>query len=461
MKIILSLLLFLLTISSVSTQRSVVSGEFLYQKNEKFKIQTIDNPLFESFATLIDTMSDVKGKFHVEFQISQPQFVYFRSSHGLFRIFIRPDETLYIKMLNKWSMEFGGGTAVENNWLFQHKFLESKITTLPNDMIWSDIKQVAQLEFEDNLKSLDSLKRNATDVFYQFAYSEILAQKYLTWLAIRNLKSQNLDMEAQYYLDSQLKKFYEEDVIDTGYSKSYLSLVFYLKKYLHVLSKDNITELHSCWSRIQNDTIQSLLQYYVKKPILQQQLQFVCANFIIGQIFDSLGIEEIIPVVQHLSQLYPSAPSTTFINEHLSVKKRIFLVTKLIDFKLWNEQKEEVLVSSLLDSITRIEFSDLKRVKMMEENDKRMIESYKLFYSVSYPKKNIGIIIGETFEDWWAFFQKNKTTLHKPYYFLPAQEAERVKKDYFFNEIPFSFDVLKNQKINHMISSYSFFYRRE
>lgn len=439
-------LLFMLTLSSTMVaKQSIIEGTFLYQKNEKFCIGTVDNSFLQDVDCLVDTVSDSKGYFKIELDIEEERILVFKSSHGKFKFYIKPSDSLYISMLNIWNIKFSGTSAIENNWIYTHGFHNVNVNNASSVDLWSDEKQKAQLEYDDQMDQLKKIRNDVTGYFYKYAKSEILGKKFKKWCSIHaELERNNKDFEAKNYMENEVRTLINEPIIDNTSSYNYHYSMIYCDKFLPFNPHYDQYTIDSIWQKIPNDTTKQVLQYFRSFPNYYKSIQYLAANGLIFRAKDSIDLKFSHIYMDYLKEKFPKSKTNEFLEKMYKNKTKELLLTNIVDFKLINEKNDTLNILSQIDQKTLLIFTTTN-YSVSSDSLLSSIQSF-LKYSES-PKdfKIITIYVGDTFDNWRSKIEylKNKSDC----FLICNNNLEQFKKDYYVSEIPYFILTDKSLKI--------------
>lgn len=444
MKLIWSILL-LTTTSWVLAKPTIIEGTFLYQKNEKFCVGTIENSFLQDVDCCVDTISDNKGNFKITLDIEDEQILVFKSTHGKFKFYIKPSDSIHISILNIWNIKFSGSSALENNWIFANKFHKTTANDASSTEIWSDVKQKAQLEYEDQMNQLKKIRDEVTDYFYKYAKSEILGKKYSIWCSIHaNYEYNNKDFEVKNYMEKEVRSFLDEPIIDNTISYNYHYTMIYCNKFLPFNPHFNQYTIDTIWQKIPNDTTKQVLQYFRAFPNYYKSIQYLAANGLIFRAKDSIDLKFSHIYMDYLKEKFPKTYSNEYLNKAFKSKSRELLLTKVVDFNIINVQKDTLKMLPQIDQKSLLIFTTTN-YSISNDSLTSSIQTY--LNNIESPKdfKIITIYVGDTLDNWKSKVENLKSK--SDCYFLCENNLEQFKKDYFIKELPYFILTDKNLKI--------------
>lgn len=160
----LSLLaLILLFYQNLSAQKCFIQGQFLYSAEEDYSFGIYDHPLLQDQLPIIgEGRSDTDGTFSFDLEIAKPQILQLKRRADVYRIYIQPGDTLSLKILNRFNIEFAGDSRRENDLLFQMEFHQAFFAGDP---------------LEDCLLALDTLGVNRQALIQQYKEEPSLINK--------------------------------------------------------------------------------------------------------------------------------------------------------------------------------------------------------------------------------------------------------------------------------------------
>lgn len=445
MKYIWISLLFLFA-TTIQAKPTIIEGTFLYQKNEKFCIGIIENNLLDELECWKDTISDEKGNFKVNIDLEEEKILVFKSTHGKFKFYAKPSDSLFISILNIWNIKFTGASSFENNWMIAHKF-HQLTTSFPNPFdSWMDEKQRAQIDFEENMGQLEKVKDQVSEYFYSYAKTEILGMKYRVWCRIHaDLVQIKRDFEMISYMENEIKTFLNEPIIDDISSHNYHYSMVYCDKFIPVNPSFNQYSIADIWQKVPNDTTKQVLQHFKNFPNLYKSIQYLAANGLINNAKDSTELFFAKRYVTYLSDLYPKQGTNKVLNNSYYEMSRTILLTKAEDFKVLDSHKDTFNMSELIDQKTLLVFYTLNQ----RENFDSLQNSINSFVKmIKHPEEFniVAVYVSDSLETWLQHI----ATLKKKEncYFLCENQKETVKKDYYLKTLPYCMMVEKDLKIS-------------
>ena len=115
--------LILLLSQNSAAQKCFVQGQFLYSSEEDYSFGIYEHPLLEAqFPVLGEGRSDAEGNFSFELEIAEPKILQLKRKADVYSIYVQPGDTLSLKILNRFNIEFAEGSGNENELLFQMDF---------------------------------------------------------------------------------------------------------------------------------------------------------------------------------------------------------------------------------------------------------------------------------------------------------------------------------------------------
>lgn len=104
-------------------QIALIQGQFLYSTAEDYSYGIYQHPLLEAqFPVLGEGRSDTIGRFSFELDVTAPKILHLKRKADVYRIYVKPGDTLSLKILNRFNIEFAGDSGRENELLFQMEF---------------------------------------------------------------------------------------------------------------------------------------------------------------------------------------------------------------------------------------------------------------------------------------------------------------------------------------------------
>lgn len=104
-------------------QITLIQGQFLYSSEEDYSYGIYEHPLLEGeFTVLGEGRSNAAGDFSFELEIGEPRILQLKRKADVYPIYVQPGDTLSLKILNRFNIEFAGDSDRENDLLFQMEF---------------------------------------------------------------------------------------------------------------------------------------------------------------------------------------------------------------------------------------------------------------------------------------------------------------------------------------------------
>ncbi len=130
----------------LSASKVVIQGQFLYSKQEAYSYGIFQHPQLEAELPIWgEGESDETGKFEFSIDISEPQVLQLQRKADVYRLYVQPGDSLQVKILNRFNIEFAGGSREENELFFQMEFHQAFYAGDP---------------LEDCLLAMDTLQAN-------------------------------------------------------------------------------------------------------------------------------------------------------------------------------------------------------------------------------------------------------------------------------------------------------------
>lgn len=157
------LTLILLSYQTLPAQKCFIQGQFLYSAEEEYSYGIYDHPLLQDqFPVMGEGRSDAEGKFSFDLNIVKPQILQLKRRADVYRVYIQPGDTLSLKILNRFNIEFAGDSRRENELLFQMEFHQAFYAGDP---------------LEDCLLALDTLGANRQALIQQYKQEPTLVNE--------------------------------------------------------------------------------------------------------------------------------------------------------------------------------------------------------------------------------------------------------------------------------------------
>lgn len=115
--------LILLLSQNSAAQKCFVQGQFLYSTAEDYSYGFYEHPLLEAqFPVLGEGRSDTTGNFSFALDLAEPKILQLKRKADTYSIYLQPGDTLSLKILNRFNIEFAGKSKTENELFFQMDF---------------------------------------------------------------------------------------------------------------------------------------------------------------------------------------------------------------------------------------------------------------------------------------------------------------------------------------------------
>lgn len=441
----LCMLVFLCFATTAIAVQTTITGVFQYQKSERFCIGLLDNSLLDEIDCKVDTSSNQEGKFRLDLDLSEETIFIFKSTHGKFKFYVKPGDSLHVSILNIWNIKYSGTSAIENNWMFKHQLHQIDFSYPAVVEFWSDQKQKAQMAFDENFEALLALKQQVSPYFFQYVYSELLGLKYQTWNKILfAFEKLGGDITMKSYMVDEVKKFLKEPVVDNSASQNYLWCVLNSEKYIPVYKDAECYNIDTIWQKLPNDSTRQILQYYAKYPKLYKVVEYLAINGTIQNAVDTIELQQAQRNLQYLAGKYPGFIGNQTLQKMHYDRSREVKVTTLIDFRVLNSKGDTLHVKDLVKDKTLLAFTN---IRLNIENDSMTARLRRMSNDTSYRDdyKTLSLFVSETYDQW----QKHVASL--PYasdcYYVRKEDVPQIKIDYYLDMLPYYVLVDKDHKI--------------
>ncbi len=442
---VLCMLVFLCVATAAMAVQTTITGVFQYQKSERFCIGLLENSLLDEMDCQLDTASTQEGKFRLEIDLSEETIFVFKSTHGKFKFYLKPGDSLHLTILNIWNIKYSGTSAIENNWMFQHQLHQIDFSYPAVVEFWSDQKQKAQMAFDENYEALQALKQQVSPFFFQYVYSELLGLKYQTWNKIlSNFDKLGGDVTMTSYMVDEVKKFLKEPIVDNSGSKNYLLCLLNAEKYIPIYKGAECYNIDTIWQKLPNDSTRQVLQYYAKYPKLYKVVEYLAINGTIQNASDTLALQRAQHNMQYLAAKYPRFIGNQTLQKLHYDRSREVMVTALIDFRVLNSRGDTLHIKDLVKDKTLLAFTN---IRLNIENDSMTARLRRMSKDTTYRDdyKTLSLFFSDKYEDW----QKHVASL--PYaadcYFVRKEDLPQIKIDYYLDTVPYYVLVDKDHKI--------------
>lgn len=150
-------------------QQAVVQGQFLFSGEETFSFGKYQYPLIEEELPILgEGRSDSLGRFQFQLSLSTPSFIHFKRAQDVYILYLEPGDSLSLKILNRFNIEFAGTRKEENEVFFQLGFNQDFYVEDP---------------LEDALLAIDTLEAHRQAVLRTYRQNHKLANPgFLTYL---------------------------------------------------------------------------------------------------------------------------------------------------------------------------------------------------------------------------------------------------------------------------------------
>ncbi len=173
-------------------QAAVLQGQFLYSTEEEYSYGIYQHPLLEAeFPVMGAGKSDTNGKFTISLELSKPQILQIKRNADTYPIYVQPGDTLSLKILNRFNIEFAGSSRRENELLFEMEFHQA---FYPGDPL------------EDCLLAIDTLESNRQARIQAYKAEEVLINEdFLSYLkaAVVGSRYARLNQVYHYHVQEQ------------------------------------------------------------------------------------------------------------------------------------------------------------------------------------------------------------------------------------------------------------------
>lgn len=408
-------------------QEVVVSGEFLYSGKEEFSYGMYLHPLIESEMPVIGKgTSDSKGHFQFRLTLSEAQLIQLKRGNDTYPLYLRPGDTLTLKILNRFNIEFEGTSKRENEALFQMGFHHAFYVTDP---------------LEDCLLAMDTLETHRQALiraygeekgmvdpdFSQYMKAAVVGNRYdrLNRIYHHHVK----DQPENPLLAIASNELLDLPVFDETRSATYLNAVLALignklerEKVLNpMLSEDTNRQ----WQR-RRDIAREWIQ---AAPQLKRHLDFALLAMQLWWVEDEKSLEQFEEVWNEAKNTYPKDTLHTLLNELYEDRRCGVLLQSLDDLTLKDSLGKTVLLSEL-DRFPAL-------VLLWSDSTELSFELDRLG-SVLPANWNevqlISIYLGQDLEHWEA--QRATVTIQRPHFHLTKEGSQAFLDQYKVHKTP-------------------------
>lgn len=173
-------------------QTVVLQGQFLYSTEEEYSYGIYTHPLLEAeFPVLGEGRSDANGRFTISLEIAEPQILQIKRRADTYSIYVQPGDSLSLKILNRFNIEFAGSSRRENELFFQMEFHQAFYPADP---------------LEDCLLAIDTLESNRQAQIQLYEGEEALINEdFLTYLkaAVAGSRYARLNQIYHHHMEEQ------------------------------------------------------------------------------------------------------------------------------------------------------------------------------------------------------------------------------------------------------------------
>ena len=412
---------------SSSAQKALVRGELLYSGKEDFSYGMYLHPLIESEMPLIgEGTSDSKGHFQFQLALSEAQIIQLKRGNDTYPLYLKPGDTLTLKILNRFNIEFEGTSKRENEALFNMGFHHAFYVTDP---------------LEDCLLAMDTLETHRQALIQTYIEEEGgRNQDFLQYLkaAVVGSRYDRLNRIYHHHVKDQPEnpllaitsnELLDLPVFDETRSATYLNAVLAFignklerEKVLNpILGEDPNRQ----WQRrrvIAQEWIQSATQ-------LKRHLHFALLAMQLWWVEDKKSLTQFEAAWKEAKGTFPKDTLHVLLNDLYKDRRCGVLLQSLDDL-------------SLVDSLgKRGQLSELDRfpvlVLLWSDSTDLSFEINRLG-SVLPPNRNeiqlIAIYLGQDLEYWAA--QRAQVTTPRPHFYLTKEDSQAFLDQYEVHKTP-------------------------
>lgn len=424
--IILLFWLGLATLTS-SAQEALIRGELLYSGEEDFSYGRYLHPLIESEMTVIGAgTSDSKGHFQFQVSLSEAQIIQLKRGNDTYPLYLRPGDTLALKILNRFNIEFEGTSKRENEALFKMGFHHVFYVTDP---------------LEDCLLAMDTLetrrqaliqaygeeKGEVDEDFLRYMKAAVVGNRYdrLNRIYHHHVK----DQPENPLLAIASNELLDLPVIDEVRSAAYLNAVLAFvenklarEKVLDPILSENPSQQWQRRRRIATERIQSA-------PQLKRYLDFALLAMELWWVEDKKGLEQFEAVWKETKNAFPKDTLHTLLNELYEDRRCGVLLQSLDDISLVDSLGKTVLLSEL-DRFPAL-------VLLWSDSTELSFELDRLG-SLLPPNWNeiqlVAIYLGQDLKHWKA--QRAQVATQRSHFHLTKEDSKAFLNQYEVHKTP-------------------------
>jgi|GEM_PF-1822852 len=423
------ILLFWLGLTALmsSAQEAVVRGELLYSGEEDFSYGTYLHPLIESEMPILGKgTSDSKGHFQFQVSVSEAQIIHLKRGNDTYSLYLRPGDTLALKILNRFNIEFEGNSKEENEALFKMGFQHAFYVTDP---------------LEDCLLAMDTLEahrqaliqayveeqKGVNQDFLQYLKAAAVGNRYdrLNRIYHHHIKDQPENPLLAIASNELLNLPVYDEIRSATYLNAVLAFIDNKLEREKVLNPILSEDPNSQWERrrhIAREWIQSA-------PQLKRHLDFALLAMQLWWVEDKKGLAQFEEAWKETKNTFPKDAMHTLLNDLYEDRRCGVLLQSLDDLSLVDSLGETVLLSEL-DRFPAL-------VLLWSDSTELSFELDRLG-SLLPPNWSeiqlVAIYLGQNLEHWKA--QRAQVTISRPHFHLTKEDSEIFLDHYEVHKTP-------------------------
>ncbi|MEZ5042305.1 MAG: hypothetical protein R2828_20570 [Saprospiraceae bacterium] len=337
--------LILLFITHCTVAQTVhISGQFLYSGQEAFHYGFYDSPLMQaSFTEVGADTSDEHGHFVFELEIEEPKILHFKSIHAEFKYYIRPGDSLGLRILNRFNVQYKGTVALENETLFKADFNHSFYIQDPlNDVLLALDTLLAKRQ--QLLLAYQASAAGFDPDFVRYFQAEMIGHRYYF---LHQIYQYHIQREPENPILAIVSNELLDLVgIDEVRSRNYThAVVEYLDDQLQreiAYGQFSPNDTMGHWQR----SLELAAEWVAHRPKLGRELGFIWLFSSLQQVEQENALRVLAEEWEKLKQRYPNDPLHFLIAQLYQQKQMSVGLLRLADFEVEDTLGQKHLLSS-------------------------------------------------------------------------------------------------------------------